>query len=150
MKKVMFIGPIGCGKTTLTQRLQGLALNYDKTQAVAFYPDMIDTPGEYMLHRQYYSALSVTAAEADVVALMQSVSDEEQLFAPGFGGIFNKPIIGIVSKSDEATSSAQIEQLQQRLREAGAQQLFCLSAVDETGIAQLLSYLKEEEDETLH
>lgn len=150
MKKVMFIGPIGCGKTTLTQRLQGLELNYDKTQAVAFYPEMIDTPGEYLLHRQYYSALSVTATEADVIALMQSVTDEEQLFSPGFGGIFNKPIIGIVSKSDEAISAEQVEQHKQRLREAGAQRLFCLSAVAETGIAELSSYLKEEEDETIY
>ncbi|WP_244878417.1 EutP/PduV family microcompartment system protein [Brochothrix thermosphacta] len=145
LKKVIFMGPVGCGKTTLSQRMLGLALQYDKTQAVAFYPDIIDTPGEYILHRQYYSALSVTAAEADVIALMQSATDKTQVYSPGFGSIFPKPVIGIVSKTDIAESDAVIQQTKQRLREAGARQVFCLSAVDEMGVKELLGYLEEEE-----
>lgn len=55
------MGAIGCGKTTLCQALRGEAIVYDKTQAVEFHPEMIDTPGEFILHRQYYAALTVTA-----------------------------------------------------------------------------------------
>ena len=51
------MGAIGCGKTTLCQALRGEEIKYDKTQAVSFYPEMIDTPGEFILHRSYYSAL---------------------------------------------------------------------------------------------
>ena len=34
MKKIMFVGSVGVGKTTLTQRLKGLDIEYFKTQAV--------------------------------------------------------------------------------------------------------------------
>ena len=43
MKKIMFVGPVGVGKTTLTQRLKGLELSYFKTQAIEFYDAIIDT-----------------------------------------------------------------------------------------------------------
>ena len=42
-----------------------------KTQAVEFHTEMIDTPGEFILHRQYYNALNVTAAEADVIGFLK-------------------------------------------------------------------------------
>ena len=44
MKKVMFVGPVGVGKTTLTQRLHGLSLDYQKTQTIQFHDSIIDTP----------------------------------------------------------------------------------------------------------
>lgn len=31
MKKIMFVGPIGVGKTTLTQRIEGVEIIYAKT-----------------------------------------------------------------------------------------------------------------------
>ena len=65
MKKIMFVGPVGVGKTTLTQRLKGLELSYFKTQAIEFYDAIIDTPGEFLQHRKYYNALNVTATEAE-------------------------------------------------------------------------------------
>ena len=47
MKRIILMGAIGCGKTTLCQALQGKELIYDKTQAVEFHTEMIDTPGVY-------------------------------------------------------------------------------------------------------
>ncbi|STR44159.1 putative propanediol utilization protein PduV [Klebsiella michiganensis] len=47
MKRLMFIGPSQCGKTSLTQGLRGEALHYKKTQAIEWSPMAIDTPGEY-------------------------------------------------------------------------------------------------------
>ena len=65
MKKVMMIGKIGCGKTTLSQRLLGQEVKYKKTQAVEVLgSDILDTPGEYLEQKQFYSALIVTAVEA--------------------------------------------------------------------------------------
>ena len=43
MKRIILMGAIGCGKTTLCQALQGKELIYDKTQAVEFHTEMIDT-----------------------------------------------------------------------------------------------------------
>ena len=46
MKRAMLVGAIGCGKTTLTQRLKAQELKYNKTQAIEFSANIIDTPGE--------------------------------------------------------------------------------------------------------
>ena len=49
LKKIIFIGNIGCGKTTLSQRILGEDQIYQKTQAVELRGDsIIDTPGEYL------------------------------------------------------------------------------------------------------
>ena len=47
MKKLIFIGNIACGKTTLCQRLNGMEMSYKKTQALEVIHETIDTPGEY-------------------------------------------------------------------------------------------------------
>ena len=143
MKKVMFIGSIGCGKTTLTQRIQGIDLAYQKTQAIQFHADIIDTPGEFIQHRQYYSALTVTSSEAEVVALLSSVTEKEQIFSPLFASIFAKPTIGIITKTDLAKSEAELEAAEKRLLLAGAKKIFRVSAVDDAGIEELVEFLQK-------
>jgi ethanolamine utilization protein EutP len=51
MARVMLIGRTGAGKTTLIQALEGMALDYSKTQAVEYLDKYIDTPGEYSENR---------------------------------------------------------------------------------------------------
>lgn len=144
MKKPIFIGAVACGKTTLCQRLLGQAPAYKKTQVVEFYKHnrMIDTPGEFMEHREYYSALTVTAVDADVIVLVQSVSDHRQTFSPGFGSMFPKTKIGIVTKTDLAQSQEDIDWAVEQLKSAGASQIFCLSAKDNTGVTAIADYLE--------
>ena len=50
--KIMLIGPSAAGKTTLIQRLIDEEIKYDKTQAVEYIGNFIDTPGEYMQQSQ--------------------------------------------------------------------------------------------------
>ncbi|MGM0125846.1 ethanolamine utilization protein, EutP [Enterococcus sp. AZ194] len=145
MKRIIFMGAIGCGKTTLCQALQGKDLTYDKTQAVEFHAEMIDTPGEFILHRQYYNALNVTAAEAQVIGLVQSVTEQEQIFSPGFGTIFPKIIIGIITKTDLATDEKQIQRVYNQLKEAGATRIFEVSSFDKVGVKELIDYLEEDD-----
>ena len=142
MRKIIFMGAVGCGKTTLCQVLNGENLKYDKTQAVSYYADIIDTPGEFILHRQYYSALSVSAADAEVIGLVQSVTELEQVFSPGFASMFPKKVIGIVSKTDLAQNDEQIDLIQQQLRAAGAQKIFYASAVNHAGLEELQGFLE--------
>ena len=143
MKRIILMGAIGCGKTTLCQALQGKELIYDKTQAVEFHTEMIDTPGEFILHRQYYNALNVTAAEADV----QSAVETQQVFSPGFGSIFPKEIIGILTKIDLAQDSQQLDIVRQQLKSAGATRIFEISSVEKIGLQELVDYLEEDEAE---
>ncbi|WP_438273392.1 EutP/PduV family microcompartment system protein [Tetragenococcus halophilus] len=142
IKKIIFMGAIGCGKTTLCQALRGEEIKYDKTQAVSFYPEMIDTPGEFILHRSYYSALTVTAADAQVIGLVQSVSEQEQVFSPSFGAIFPKEIIGIITKNDLAKDQSAIDHVAAQLKAAGASKIFQVSIVKGQGIEELSEHLE--------
>lgn len=145
MKRMILMGAIGCGKTTLCQALQGKELRYAKTQAVEFHTTMIDTPGEFILHRQYYNALNVTAAEADVIGLVQSALETEQIFSPGFGSIFPKKVIGILTKVDLVNDPNQLSHIHQQLKNAGAKEIFEVSSVEKTGLQELINYLEEDE-----
>ena len=47
MKRVIFVGNIGSGKTTLSQVIHGEDIEYAKTQMVTVWgDDIVDTPGE--------------------------------------------------------------------------------------------------------
>ena len=99
MKRMMLIGPSQCGKTSLTQRLRGEAVRYQKTQAIVWSPETIDTPGEYLENRCLYSALLTSACEADVVALVLNADAQWCPFSPGFTLPMNRPTIGIITLS---------------------------------------------------
>ena len=142
MKKIMFVGPVGVGKTTLTQRLKGLELTYYKTQAGGFHDTIIDTPGEFLQHRRYYNALNVTGAEADVIGLLVAASNQMQTFPQGFSSLFNQEVIGIVTKIDMADKEEQIEKARRQLKAAGAKEIFEISATENEGIDRLQAYLE--------
>ena len=144
MKKIMFVGPVGVGKTTLTQRLKGLELTYYKTQAVEFHDTIIDTPGEFLQHRRYYNALNVTGAEADVIGLLVAASNQMQTFPQGFSSLFNQEVIGIVTKIDMADKEEQIEKARRQLKAAGAKEIFEISATENEGIDRLQAYLESD------
>lgn len=144
MKKIMFIGSVGCGKTTLCQRITGEELSYNKTQAVEFYPQMIDTPGELIQHRRFYNALQMMAVETDVIGLVSDVTEEEQIFSPNFAQNLMKPCIGIITKIDLCDEKEKLKEAEQRLRLAGVDVIFHVSAVENDGIAALTNYLNGE------
>ena len=89
-----------CGKTTLTQRIHGLDIKYEKTQMLTYSNDILDTPGEYMENRMLYKALIVSSYDCDVIGMVQACDEENNVFPPGFSTAFTKPVIGIVTKSD--------------------------------------------------
>lgn len=142
----MLIGSIGCGKTTLCQRLNGEALRYNKTQAVEFYAQMIDTPGEFIQHRRFYNALQMTAADAELVGLVANVMEEEQIFSPHFAQNLMRPCIGIITQIDLCDNEKQIKQAEERLRLAGVSNIFKVSAVTGEGVEALTAYLNEEDN----
>ena len=65
MKKILLIGKSGCGKTTLTQRINGMDLEYRKTQMITYSNDILDTPGEYLENRNLYNALIISSYDSD-------------------------------------------------------------------------------------
>lgn len=145
MKKIILVGNVACGKTTLCQRLNGLDQVYQKTQALEVVNQTIDTPGEYLEHRSFLQALVVTSVEADVVLFVQDASQERFMFSPGQAASFPVPVAGIVSKADAATED-QLLQSRQLLELAGAHPIFTVSARTGTGMEALLQFLQEDGD----
>lgn len=138
----MLIGKVGSGKTTLIQRAGRRTVAEEKTQMVTYDGFFIDTPGEYVEMRHMYRALIVTAADADVIALVQSCTDDEIKFAPGFASIFPKEVIGIVTKIDAAENDSEAARAREILELAGAGRIFEVSALMDMGINELMDYLK--------
>ncbi len=139
MKKVIFVGMIGCGKTTLIQRLQDDELIYTKTQTAEFIGNYIDTPGEYLEKRSLYRAIITLACEADVIAVLQDCGSDECYFPQGFAATFPKPVIGIATKIDKPESNP--KRALEFLEQTGAERFFITSALTGEGVAELLDYI---------
>ena len=142
MKKILLAGAVACGKTTLCQRLNGLAQSYKKTQSLEVVGTTIDTPGEYLEHRSFLRGLVVTASEADLVLFLQDASQERFLYSPGMAGMFPVPVAGVVTKADLATER-QVRDAREMLELAGAQPIFTISAVTQEGMEDLLAFLEQ-------
>lgn len=146
MRKIMLIGRIGCGKTTLCQRLFGQELTYKKTQAIELVGgDAIDTPGEYVENRSFYRALTVTAVDADVILALQDCTDSESRFAPGLRAMFQKPLVGVITKMDQCTDPLEVERARTYLELAGAEPILCISSQTGEGIEALLKAIENAE-----
>lgn len=143
MKKIIFIGRIGCGKTSLSQALTDQDVKYKKTQAVEVVgSSILDTPGEYHELNHYKGALMITSADAEIIAFVQSATDDQHMYSPCYAGSFAKPVIGIVTKIDDATEE-QIKTATNILEMAGAQRIFKVSNYTKEGIDTLKEYLKD-------
>ena len=142
MKRAILIGKHGSGKTALVQRVERRLITGEKTQMVSYHDAFIDTPGEYMEMRSMYRALIVTAADADVVALLHPCPDDEPRFPPQLASTFPKEVIGIVTKIDLAREG-DIERAVDILELAGASRIFKISALRDAGIEELATYLSD-------
>lgn len=142
MKKIMMIGRTGCGKTTLTQVLQNEKIDYKKTQAIEFFDNAIDTPGEYIENVRFYNALIVSAADCDLIALLQSSIDEQCVFPPGFACSFAKPAIGIITKCDLAKKEDDLVRAKEFLKETGVEKIYTISSLQNHGINDIVKLLE--------
>ncbi|MFC6254841.1 EutP/PduV family microcompartment system protein [Secundilactobacillus hailunensis] len=139
-KRPMFVGPIGCGKTSLIQRLTDQTYHYNKTQSIEYIQDYIDTPGEFIEHRRMYTNIATTGMEASVIVIIQAVNDNRLIFPEGFSTMFSSPAIGVVNKIDLIDNDTESEDFQRvagQLKRAGASTIVPVSALKVTNIDQL-------------
>ena len=144
MKKLMLIGRVAAGKTTLTQALRGEEIKYFKTQYVNYLDTVIDTPGEYTERRETSGALALYAYEADVVGLVLSSNEPYSIFSPCLTSMVNREVIGIVSGIDKPDGN--VERVTRWLKLAGCKKVFPVSSITGEGIAELAAYLEDDED----
>lgn len=139
MKKTIFIGRSGAGKTTLIEALRGEELIYRKTQYISYESDFMDTPGEYAEGNDLGGALAVYSYESDVVALVISATDGYSIFPPACAPVANRPVIGVVTQCD--ANGARPELAKMWLELAGCERVFFTSSRKREGIDELLCYL---------
>lgn len=140
MRKIIFMGRSGCGKTTLTQKIKNLPNEYHKTQYVEYGSTIIDTPGEYAQTKGLGAALALYSYEADVVGLLISAADDYSLFPPNITCMVNREVIGIVTQIDR--HGANPEKAAKWLENSGCKKIFFVSSKTGEGIQNLLEYLK--------
>lgn len=141
MKKVIFIGQTGSGKTTLCQKLNQEGLRYRKTQTVECVGSSIDTPGEYLENPRFYHALTISAVDAQIVALVSDPTAGRSTLPPGFASMFGKTVIGIVTKIQQAGEAA-VERSRQELIQAQARPIFLVDTPEDIGIGELAEFLE--------
>ena len=140
MKKIMLVGKTGCGKTTLTQAIQGQKISYRKTQAVNYSKAVVDTPGEFAENRRFYSALVVSSYTCDIIGFVQDATAINSIFPPKFAAMFTKKVVGIITKTD--LDNCNFLRAEKFLKWAGASEIVQTSAIDNIGIDTLQCYLQ--------
>ncbi len=143
MKKLILIGRVAAGKTTLRQALMGEKLHYYKTQYIQYSDVIIDTPGEYTELRNLSGPLALYAYEADVVGLVLSADEPYSIFNPNISSIVNnREVIGLITGIDKPR--ANVERVTRWLRLAGCRRVFAVSAYTGEGIQELLDFLSDD------
>lgn len=142
MAAVLMVGSIGAGKTTLTQRLTDRDIEYVKTQATYREGDVFDTPGEYLDGPFHKQALQLTSAEADIILFLLAADSGECRIPPGFSSFFTKPVVGVVTKIDQAEED-DIEVASSLLAQTGADPIIPVSAVTGEGMDDLIAAINE-------
>lgn len=147
MKKLILMGRVGSGKTTLTQALKGETIDYKKTQYIDYGANIIDTPGEYAQTHELGAALALYSYEADVVGLLMSATEQYSLFPPNITCLVNREVIGIVTKKEHP--QANISRARNWLELSGCKKIFEVSSVTGDGMEDLLEYLTNDSSEKI-
>ena len=138
MKKLILMGRVAAGKTTLTQALKGEQIHYCKTQYISYTDTIIDTPGEYTEVARLGAALALYAYEADIVGLVISANEPFCVFPPNCTCLVNREVVGIVTKIDKADPT----RAENWLRLSGCKTVFHVNSHTGEGIEALISHLK--------
>lgn len=144
MKKIILVGRVGCGKTTLTQALRGKKITYHKTQYVYFHDVVIDTPGEYAENKTMAHALALYSYEANVIGLLLSSMEPYSLYPPNITPLANREVIGIVTQCNRIGGDP--KRAEAWLRLAGCRNIFFVDALTGVGVDALLEYLGAAEE----
>ncbi|KIL39780.1 ethanolamine utilization protein EutP [Gordoniibacillus kamchatkensis] len=136
MKKIMIIGAVGAGKSTLVRTLFGEPGPAAKTQSLTYREWLIDTPGEYSENPMYYRSLMATSHEAAGILLVQDATRGRSTFPPGFASGFPVPALGAVTKIDHPNADADkaVKLLRQSLPEGD---IYLTSSLEGRGVAEL-------------
>jgi len=141
MSKVLLIGGIGAGKTSLKQKMLKEKLSYRKTQMLEFSDTFIDCPGEYLEIPRYYHVIIDISHRVSEIWALQDATKSRCFYPPNFAKVYKKPVIGVITKID--SPQADIEKAILLLRNAGIEDsIYQTSTITEEGCDALRSRLE--------
>lgn len=98
--RVMIVGGVQAGKSTLMNALLGKDGQANKTQALVYDDWIVDTPGEYIENPMYYRNIMATSLEVTHVIYLQDATSAKSVFPPQFSLGIPKIQIGVITKID--------------------------------------------------
>ena len=143
MKKVLMVGTVACGKTTLLQALAGQSLEYKKTQSIEIVAGHIDSPGEYLERRVNLQNLLVTSVDTDLVLFLMDPTQDRYMYSGGQATAFPVPVAGVITKADLASEKL-LQQAKELLELTGADPIFVVSSYTGQGLDELRAFLEED------
>lgn len=146
--RVMIIGGVQAGKSTLMNALLGKDGSANKTQALVYDDWIVDTPGEYIENPLYYRNIMATALEVTHVIYLQDATSASCVFPPQFSLGIPKIQIGVITKIDD--SRADVERaitLLKRVMTHGP--IIKTSALEKLGIEHIAPLIELNSDEAI-
>lgn len=132
MKKMMLIGETLVGKSSLVRELSGKEYSSHRAMAVEYCGQFINTPGEFLENSRFYHALITSSADCDILALVQDATRRNSLFPPLFASMFNRQVIGVVSKQDSREANTKLARV--FLHNAGVKDIVLTSSKTGDGL----------------
>lgn len=140
-RKLMVVGAVGSGKSSLISYLNGKGMDAKKTQSVLYDTLSVDTPGEYLENPSMYKYIISEAQGVEYVLFIQDAMQRRCIYPPGFAQSFNKKTIGIITKVD--TEEVDVEHSKKFLQTLGVRgPIFKTSSKTGYGIEELRNYLE--------
>ena len=99
-KRIMVIGPTGCGKTTLVNELNDYEGPLRRTQDMIYGKHTIDVPGSYIENAWMYKHVIAASQDASHVLILIEQSRCTEVYSHGFAKVFKCPVIGVITKCD--------------------------------------------------
>lgn len=141
-KRIMVIGPKGCGKTTLVNSINDYDGPLRRTQDTIYGKNTIDVPSAYIENAWMYKHMIALAQDADCMLLLVDQSRTHEVYSHGFARAFRCPVIGVISKCDLKPENKEV--CEKQLRTIGVKEPYFEVCVTEgRGIDELKSYLKK-------
>lgn len=139
MQRIMLMGERGVGRRTVARLLGCTVTDLRQMMAVQYAGNFVFPPPEFLENRRFYCALITLASECSAILAVQDATRTTSAFPPGFARIFNRTVIGVITKTD--LPNAHIERAHRYLHSAGTQRIVAVSSVTTAGVDDLLAHL---------